>query len=530
MADINVDSGRREVNIYDSADFSIDYVKKQSRGTNKINVSFYKLDNYDQTVYEKIYNFILELKESGYNINVNIKTENTKFSMQNIAQCNKLKKNLAEKGVTFSFDGGMGKDYDSRTVYLAQSKLQNLVDRIEESHLTPFEKYLYVYNFLIEKIYKENQDDLSKSRDVIATLTGEYIVCSGYAKLMERICKELNIQCKTQQCSVIGKDGEMYNHENNLVRIDDDKYNIHGWFYSDACWDHVDKESPNKKTFAYCLIPLSDKDKMLDNQIIINDDSLFYYNNLDDEFKLIDGEYYGSTFGIDYQTGDYSKIIKDLELEQKYEIEEEKVKTIYDNTFLREDAIIRLRKMFLKNNIPADVYDKKSEVPYGCSLECLIALSMKRNNDFLVNEKVKELKKFYDSDKILSFENSARTYTDNVYDELNRLIDNVQNYKEDFKWQCIDQKLVKIAMVDKVRKILDNENNRPGKAIPIDAFKSALLRVYSQKKAPGNISLKSIVENIVEETINLSEKVYKETATNCFREEIILRLLNNEMS
>ena len=174
-----------------------------------------------------------------------------------------------------------------------------------------------------------------------------------------------------------------------------------------------------------------------------------------------------------------------------------------------------------KNGIPSDVYSKKSEVPYGCSLEFLTALSMQRGNDFLVNEKVRELKAFYDSDKTLPFEDSARSYTENVYDEINSLIDSADDFKNDFRWQCIDQKLVKIAMADKVEVCLKDENSEPGKPISYDSFKKGLLRVYSQKIIASNNPIMSMVNEIMDETTKISEKIYDDAATNCFREKAL---------
>ena len=73
----------------------------------------------------------------------------------------------------------------------ASRKINEWVDRINKvkedgSELSVFEKYLFAYLLVSQFEYKEQSNDPWKSRDLIAVLTGDKIVCVG-CKLVERI-------------------------------------------------------------------------------------------------------------------------------------------------------------------------------------------------------------------------------------------------------------------------------------------------------------------------------------------------------
>ena len=50
-------------------------------------------------------------------------------------------------------------------------------------------------------------------------------------------------------------DGSDIGHANNLVIIKDEKYNIDGLFYCDACWD---SKKNDQKWCLHCCIPIQD--------------------------------------------------------------------------------------------------------------------------------------------------------------------------------------------------------------------------------------------------------------------------------
>lgn len=114
----------------------------------------------------------------------------------------------------------------------ATNRVNEWVDEIENVRingkpLSPFEKYLYAYQIVSRFVYKKYDDDdgfSRNSRDLISVLNSDYIVCSGYAKLLSELCKKMNIQCDCQMLN---------NHQLCTIDIEDPKYKLRGRFLSD---------------------------------------------------------------------------------------------------------------------------------------------------------------------------------------------------------------------------------------------------------------------------------------------------------
>ena len=114
----------------------------------------------------------------------------------------------------------------------ATNKVNQWVEEINKASingesLSPFEKYLYAYQIVSKFVYKvyEQDDGWSRnSRDIVSVLNTDYIVCSGYAKLLTEICKKIGIQCDCQMLN---------NHQICTIDLEDKKYKIKGRFLSD---------------------------------------------------------------------------------------------------------------------------------------------------------------------------------------------------------------------------------------------------------------------------------------------------------
>ena len=111
---------------------------------------------------------------------------------------------------------------------------------INESDLSPVEKVAYVYDILKTMKYKEDENDKSRSRNIHSIVTDGSIVCLGYSEFAKQLLNENGIKAIT--VSVTPDPNKLdAGHARNFVRIDDDKYNIHGLFAMDITWDS-DKE------------------------------------------------------------------------------------------------------------------------------------------------------------------------------------------------------------------------------------------------------------------------------------------------
>lgn len=134
--------------------------------------------------------------------------------------------------------------------YLEEEKrLDKLVEPIKNNDLSPLERYLAVYNIVKNfKPYKENPNQLEESRYIRYILDNEYMVCVGYAKLLEVLCEKVGIRVADLSIGVdisYDKDKtaspipvEYGGHARCMVSIDDDKYGVHGVYIADPTWDN----------------------------------------------------------------------------------------------------------------------------------------------------------------------------------------------------------------------------------------------------------------------------------------------------
>ena len=127
----------------------------------------------------------------------------------------------------------------------ASRKINDWADLINGSSvngepLSPLEKYTLAYSLVSNRLYTKSQSTQG-SRNVISVLTGDEIVCAGFASALAALCTKIGVPCTYRGCIVQDKTGTE-NHANCLVRIEDTKYNVHGVFNADPTWDCVPEE------------------------------------------------------------------------------------------------------------------------------------------------------------------------------------------------------------------------------------------------------------------------------------------------
>ena len=140
-------------------------------------------------------------------------------------------------------------DYRYEEYLEEEKKLDKLIEPIKNANLSLLEKYLAVYNLVKNfKPYKENPNQIEESRFLRYILDNEYMVCVGYAKLLEVLCEKVGL--KTTDLSIGAdisydddksmseKPVEYGGHARCMVAIDDDKYDVHGLYISDPTWDN----------------------------------------------------------------------------------------------------------------------------------------------------------------------------------------------------------------------------------------------------------------------------------------------------
>lgn len=181
---------------------------------------------------------------------------------------------------------------------------------INESNLSPVEKVAMAYDIMKTFQYKEVNDDEDKSisRNPNTIMETGNIVCVGYTSMLQEVFKYLDNNIKIDNFGVTCYDEEdkfRGYHSRSIVRIDDDKYNIHGIYALDATWDSIKRNGKEvfgndydalslyhyflvpiheyKKTFKYDSTP-----KLFDNNLKSFNDGISK-NDLESQINLVDG-------------------------------------------------------------------------------------------------------------------------------------------------------------------------------------------------------------------------------------------------
>ena len=111
--------------------------------------------------------------------------------------------------------------------------------------LSPAEQIVYAYDIIKSFEYEDDENDYRNSRALDKIVKTGKIVCVGYARFLKQVLSELGIKIEVIGVNSPNDDGTYdnteVNHERNLIRVDDDKYNIHGVFALDPTWDRNSK-------------------------------------------------------------------------------------------------------------------------------------------------------------------------------------------------------------------------------------------------------------------------------------------------
>ncbi len=186
--------------------------------------------------------------------------------------------------------------YDTGEYNFEEIKLESLISKIRNANLSPLEKYLAAYDVVKHyRPYKEDKSNASRSRQLKYILKddNDYIVCVGFARLLSELLNRIGIPNKyihvdvdksydnTDEHDVINV--SHVGHARNLIKIDDDKYNIHGIYLADATKDS------NQEANVY-LHSLMTFDRLKEARLLekLNDIDLLYdFHNLDEFEKKL---------------------------------------------------------------------------------------------------------------------------------------------------------------------------------------------------------------------------------------------------
>ena len=503
-----------------------------------------------------VLNTLLPLKRRGSLVRFFIDVEKYNPSDKDIAFYTALNQVLEKEGIILRFSGGHKEDYSLNELIKADQALDAFIKKINSPSLSPFEKYLLIYDYLSKRKYKEDgpsKEDNYLSRDIIAVMNSDYIVCEGFANLMDYLCQNVGIKCICQGLKTF-HEGKEERHMNNLVQIDDDKYDIHGLYYSDVTWD----STASGRTFIFCLIPLDDSTKM--SGLIIPEPfyQIFYrkpntmIKYLDDinGFILGSSVSYSLPYHFDYYPGKLERILKmDKEVKGSFA---PALEMFIKN---RRHVTMVLRDIMKRKGVPNNIYLGSHYVPYGCSLPSLIAtLILNDRNLFIIEQRIDLLLK--NAKTPLSNEGEMYQYEDMVYyrnPDVYKTLDILDSLKDsdlNLSYRAMSKKKVEtlfsaayVAMpfdeatihknlYGEVMMILDDirimglfnyvktfvDKKYPmGQPIPISKFQTALKTIYQYQGDHQMIALAK-VQDAINMTIRYASAIYRDGAANCFKQ------------
>ncbi len=224
----------------------------------------------------KLKKSISELSQIGFNLSgkmIAFKMESDNYLTGNELECLiEIEQYLEENNAQLVIEAEDLFTLDE--ILITNDKLQSEVDYINSltiptennRPLNQFEKFIMAYDFCTNFKYNEHESNSSKSRYITSILNGNNIVCVGYAKLLNEMCSRLGIECYSVGVTCIdSKTQKKDGHQNNIVVLDGKLY------YADACWDCQRDACKGLKLYNHCLIPLSDRNHVVDCEINYSD-------------------------------------------------------------------------------------------------------------------------------------------------------------------------------------------------------------------------------------------------------------------
>ena len=511
----------------------------------------FNFPKYDAKDIDEIVRRLVAIKEGLPNkFFVIIDTEHRNFDDLDFGFFIELEVKLKRHGMNVYYNGGYKLNYTLTEFMTADIKLDKFIYHIKNDTLSPFEKYLLIYNYLAPKRYKEEDvrgEDVHKPRDIISIMNSDYIVCEGFANLMTYLCNNVGIFCIGQTLSVNNDNCDR--HMNNLVYIDDDKYDIHGLYYSDVTWDSG-HTTDWVKQYNFCLLPVVDAYRLTTTidiepfYMMFHDPKQAFLRVCDSDIKNLVGFYADDDFYI-------KSFVEDIfPVEKEVAASYQKAMQLYLGN--RKEAIQKLRELCIIKNVPFDAYARSQYVPHGTTLMFLIAvLCYSSDATALVDQCISNLlihleKPMNEEGGVLAGEILPSIRVSNMYRALNVLekmsdeeinkpfeeldelknhcvgtIENLEMTEDDWlyleRYQLlyfIIEKLRNIIVYNPVQELIKNKYHH-GEPIPMEKFAKGLKRVFMFDGME-----ESRADLLVKESLNftkgLAEGYYRKDATNCF--------------
>lgn len=448
-----------------------------------------------------------KVRQKGSDIEVFVNSMEMEFDMSEIERFIELEDTFNKKNIGLYFEGGL-ENYTLADTLYAQLQINDIVEQINQTKASPFEKYLMAYEFITSRVYKEYEEGSARSRDLIAVLTGDNIVCVGYAKLLKYLCNSVGIQCETQVMDVIQNGSKTPGrHQNNIVYLKDDKYGIDGYYYVDACWDSVNKGEVPFLKYTYALVPFEDVKKMKGTWMNFDSTNFLYKEYAEEDF-IVDADrlvLYSRLMGVPMESAQIRR-------------DDEGVGEYFERL---SPYMTKILEMLKENQIPADVLssEKFEKIPKKFYPEFLLAMAVLDPPRLdIIKRTIAEMKKFYESNgKLDKHIEDLKVYATYGYEDIygrlqeTEYIDDIFNVWEFEKYYEIFQNLPTLW--------LDIERKKSSSK-PIDkkTFASALYKSFCLQ-GMSRENAKKATEVAMKVTAVITRDKFKSDASLCFSKE-----------
>lgn len=117
--------------------------------------------------------------------------------------------------------------------------IDNYAKDIKKRNLSPFEKVMAAYTTVVKSFeYKEGPEECD-ARNIYGMFAEDSAVCVGYVDFFNELLEVTGIESTPKWVSVKKEGRENGSHYQSVVRIDDDKYDIHGTYVFDPTQDSL---------------------------------------------------------------------------------------------------------------------------------------------------------------------------------------------------------------------------------------------------------------------------------------------------
>lgn len=251
----------------------------------------FDVDGLNESRMQNIIEFCDRAKEKGFDVSISVfrgvlepttgripyvynENELSKLGELNAYSLRVLGKEITHEIVPTKNDQ---KRWTHEEVLKSNQTIKSIAKTIMSYNFSPFETMLVLHKYASSFDYIKSNTFPQNARAVTGILTGgESVVCVGYAQLVKAIADEINSQNLKVELNLLKfypynkfkfLVGECVNHCNNLVSINDEKYDIKGLYMDDACEDAVIEDVPTGEGLTNFMFPISDANKFAKKHI-----------------------------------------------------------------------------------------------------------------------------------------------------------------------------------------------------------------------------------------------------------------------